>query len=304
VEARGEMPVDQIPPGAPPGRAEPGPDPHEDELADLTALVLGRLPEAEEDAVRDHLSGCVICLTELPELEATAALLGTLPPEAFEEGPPDDADLLVRRTVQAIRREAGSSPGSPDAVGVPGPPVVAGVPAPADVVDSPTLPFPLARPGASSGRWQPSPRWLAAAAAVVLIAAGAGALGGRLTATSAPTALPEPTVTVTTQPPSSPLAPGTKSGSHTDTATGVRLAVQVAPEGGWVRVAAVADGVPAGTHCRLVAVDRSGHRTVAGSWLSGGDEEHLQGSALVDPGALEAVQIENGEGRVLVTTTV
>jgi hypothetical protein len=233
------------------------PDPHEDQLADLSALVLGGLPADQEAAVREHLGECPICQAELPLLEQTAELLAAVEAEAFLDGPPENAEFLIARTVRAIREQdaessasaAGSSAAGSSAAG-----------------SAATLSQP--RVGAR-GR-VPAPRsaasrspWLATAAAfAMVIAVGAGAVVGRLSAPGASVALP------TVSPAPTPAqVPGTRVATNTDPATGARLSVQVIPAVGWIRINAAAAGIGVGQRCRLVVVDRAGRHTEAGSWL-------------------------------------
>ncbi len=77
-------------------------DPHETYLADLAGYVFGVLDPAEVGAVEEHLRTCDICAAELPRLQATVAQLDEVPPEAFIDGPPEGADLLVHRTLRRI----------------------------------------------------------------------------------------------------------------------------------------------------------------------------------------------------------
>lgn len=111
----------------------------------LGPYVLGSLGPDEARVVEQHLTECADCRREVAELEETKDLLGEVPPEAFLDGPPDDGDLVLQRTLRAAR---------------------AGDAAPADQ--------------RSKGR-----RWLPAAAAAAVIAAvalGGGVLIGQRTA--------------------------------------------------------------------------------------------------------------------------
>ncbi|GAA3852538.1 zf-HC2 domain-containing protein [Saccharothrix violaceirubra] len=71
----------------------------------LGAYVLGVLDEREARAVEHHLSDCAHCRSELDDLRAAEAALGDLPPEALLDGPPEDGDLLLRRTLRQVRKE-------------------------------------------------------------------------------------------------------------------------------------------------------------------------------------------------------
>lgn len=139
-------------------------------------------------------------------------------------------------------------------------------------------------------------RLLTAAAAAVVGAAlvGGGVLAGRESAPAAPVA-------------SAPV-PGTRSVEATDAATGARLAVDVIPAAGWVRVSAEVSGVPAGERCRLVVVGAGGERLVAGSWLvspkAAEEGSALEGFALVAPDQVSAVVVESFAGRQFVSVPV
>jgi anti-sigma factor RsiW len=76
---------------------------HQSEL--LGAYVLGVLDTAEESTVQRHLSTCEHCRREVNDLREMEAALGEIPAEAFIDGPPDDADLLLQRTLGEIRAE-------------------------------------------------------------------------------------------------------------------------------------------------------------------------------------------------------
>lgn len=77
-------------------------DPHEAYLADLAGYVFGVLGPDEIEAVEQHLRTCDICTTELPLLRAAVVSLDEVPPEAFIDGPPEGAELLVRRTMRRL----------------------------------------------------------------------------------------------------------------------------------------------------------------------------------------------------------
>jgi hypothetical protein len=90
-----------------PGTAKPvAGDPHEAYLGDLAGYVFGALDGRETETVEQHLSACAICRAELPLLRAALADMSAVPSEAFIDGPPEDADLLVRRTMRRIADES------------------------------------------------------------------------------------------------------------------------------------------------------------------------------------------------------
>jgi anti-sigma factor RsiW len=72
---------------------------------DLGAYALDALEPGERLGVESHVERCEECRGELHELRAMSRLLGDLPPEALLEGPPEDADLLLQRTLGRVRTE-------------------------------------------------------------------------------------------------------------------------------------------------------------------------------------------------------
>jgi hypothetical protein len=88
------------------------------------------------------------------------------------------------------------------------------------------------------------------------------------------------------------------------------MTVRITPAVGWVRVSAAVTGVPAGEHCRMVVVSKTGDREIAGSWVVGDDGKgggkgaELEGSAAVKPGDVKAVVVENDHGKKYVTVPV
>jgi anti-sigma factor RsiW len=77
----------------------------------LGAYVLGALDEVEAHAVEQHVALCDACRTELDELTELRDVLGEVPPEAFLDGPPDDGDLLLHRTLRQVRAEKAAGRG-------------------------------------------------------------------------------------------------------------------------------------------------------------------------------------------------
>jgi anti-sigma factor RsiW len=74
---------------------------HQTEL--LGAYVLGVLEPAERDTVQNHLDGCEHCRVEVDDLREMETALGELPPEALIEGPPENGELLLQRTLREVR---------------------------------------------------------------------------------------------------------------------------------------------------------------------------------------------------------
>ncbi|GAA3037979.1 anti-sigma factor family protein [Actinokineospora globicatena] len=75
----------------------------------LGAYALGVLDEDERGAVERHLADCAECRVELEALEEVRDMAGELPEEALLQGPPDDGDLLLARTLRQVRTEANAS---------------------------------------------------------------------------------------------------------------------------------------------------------------------------------------------------
>lgn len=224
----------------------------------LGAYVLGVLDEQEVRAVEDHLAACPPCRAELAELRAVEEAMGEVPPEALLDGPPEDGDLLLQRTLRRVRAERGGQ---------------------------------VRRRRVGLG---------VAAAAAVAVVLGGGFAAGRSTAP------PDAQVVPRTTAPAPPA--GTRLGTATDPETGARMTVQVRPAAGWVRVNASVAGIAANEKCRLLVVARDGSRQEAGSWLVSEtgekDGTNLDGSALVAPEDVVAVEVRNFDGERIVTVPV
>ena len=139
-----------------------------------------------------------------------------------------------------------------------------------------------------------------AAAAVAAVVLGGGFAVGRSTAPDVAAVGP-----TTTQP--APPA-GTRLGSATDPVTGARMTVQVRPAAGWVRVNASVAGIAQNEKCRLFVVAKDGSRQEAGSWLvsSAGEKDgtNLDGSALIAPEDVAAIEVRNFDDERIVTVPV
>jgi hypothetical protein len=73
--------------------------------AQLGAYAIGALDPGEARMVHDHLNGCLECQREVQELMMIRRALDQVPPEAFLDGPPEDGDLLLRRTLRRVATE-------------------------------------------------------------------------------------------------------------------------------------------------------------------------------------------------------
>ncbi|NUT99215.1 MAG: zf-HC2 domain-containing protein [Saccharothrix sp.] len=137
-----------------------------------------------------------------------------------------------------------------------------------------------------------------AAAAVVAVVLGGGFAVGRGTAPS------QQAITTTAPTPE----PGAKVATATDPDTGARMTVKVKPAAGWVRVNASVGGIAKNRKCKLVVVAKDGSRQEAGSWLVSalGEKEgtNLDGSALIAPDDVAAVEVRTFEGEKIVTVAI
>jgi anti-sigma factor RsiW len=71
----------------------------------LGAYALGALDPREAQLVHEHLASCADCQREVADLVDLRAAMDDVPPEAFLDGPPDDGDLLLQRTLRAARAQ-------------------------------------------------------------------------------------------------------------------------------------------------------------------------------------------------------
>jgi anti-sigma factor RsiW len=278
--------------GAPPS------DPH---FPDLAAYALGSLGPEETAAFERQLAECETCQQELPRLRESVASLAPMPVELLLDGPPaENVELLIRRTVRQIRSEplAADSAGSASAAS-----------AQSRLGSTRRRPGSMGpRPGEppSLGSRSVGRRDLLVAAAAAVLLVGAGATVGRQTA---PRVVAEPPVVTPTQPSdTAPPVPGTRQATAVDASTGARLTVSVIPATGWVRVTAAASGIKAGQRCRLMVVSKHNVQVEAGSWLvsakGAAQGTTLEGSALIAPDDVAAVRVQNDAGDVLVNTEV
>lgn len=90
----------------------------------LGAYVLGGLSPDETRAVDAHLAECADCRREVAELTELRGMLDSVPREAFLDGPPDEGELLLQRTVRQMRAEQAEQEGQPQRARFP---VAAGV---------------------------------------------------------------------------------------------------------------------------------------------------------------------------------
>jgi anti-sigma factor RsiW len=145
------------------------------------------------------------------------------------------------------------------------------------------------RSGASSPPRRRRPVLMAAAAAAIVgvTGLGAGMLIGHQdgAATRSATMLPSSARTV----------------NATDAASGAKLRATMIPADGWVRVKVRMQGVAAGTNCRIMVLSKDGTEHEAGSWRTSGATTEVDGSALVAPQEVAAVEVQTLSGKRLVT---
>ncbi|ALG08847.1 anti-sigma factor family protein [Kibdelosporangium phytohabitans] len=76
---------------------------------DIDAFVAGQLPPDQAAEVRQHVDGCAECRQETDTLRQMQEFLGEVPQEALLEGYPEDADLVLQRTLHRMRKESSAT---------------------------------------------------------------------------------------------------------------------------------------------------------------------------------------------------
>jgi hypothetical protein len=79
------------------------------EHADIDGYVDGELDTAGAEQVERHLAGCESCREEVNALRELQSFLQEVPAEALLDGPPEDADLLLQRTLRQVRKESATA---------------------------------------------------------------------------------------------------------------------------------------------------------------------------------------------------
>jgi Putative zinc-finger len=221
----------------------------------LGVYVLGAIDPAERSLVDAHLVTCRDCRDELAGLAGLPALLARVNPDEVSRIRADDA-------VRSARDE-------------PAPPELLG-----SVLD-------LAEARRRRNRW----RFLSAAAAVVVIAAG---LFGGLRSIGGSTQI----IKV-------PVVPGTSAWETVDgtsQVTGASATVAYSHELWGHAFEVLVDHIPIGTTCELYVVHPDGTRTEVAAWTTSHDEGHVwyAGSMASTAGAISNFEITAGS-QVLVT---
>jgi predicted anti-sigma-YlaC factor YlaD len=219
----------------------------------LGVYVLGAIDPAERTQVDEHLATCPDCREELASLAGLPALLRRVPTaEAERLAVADPADLLTEETAA-----------------------------------SDLLPSVMGRMARARRvrRW----RELAVAAAVVVLALGAGAAGANLLQST-------PASQVVVQGP----AHAWQTVSATDSLSGASLTVKYAPMSWGTTMAVHVWGIPSGTVCQFQVTDSQGHHWVVGGWrvdTQGHEVWYPASTALADKD-LRSFQVTTG-GKVL-----
>jgi hypothetical protein len=225
----------------------------------LGVYVVGAIDPAERTTVDRHLAGCQDCREELAGLAGLPALLGRVP---FDEAA-QIAGFPAERT-------------GPGALPVAGPP------------DGEILTPLLARVAQRRrvSRW----RNLAAAAAVVLIAAGSAV--GAVRITQPPSG----------SPPGSSVAVQWDTVQATTPRTNVTAAIRYRGQPWGTQLVAQVSGVKPGTTCQFYVLGAHGQRWLAGSWtaVAGGSQNEAYTESVAAPvAAVHGFEVTSG-GHVLV----
>lgn len=73
---------------------------------DMAGYLMEMLTPEEKNRADEHLRGCAACREEIESLQEWSSALRDIPEEMLLDGPPDDADLLLQRTLREVRQES------------------------------------------------------------------------------------------------------------------------------------------------------------------------------------------------------
>jgi len=73
---------------------------------DMAGYLMEMLTPEEKLRADEHLTGCAECRAEIESLQEWSSALREIPDEMLLDGPPEDADLLLQRTLRQVRTEA------------------------------------------------------------------------------------------------------------------------------------------------------------------------------------------------------
>ncbi|MEU8820706.1 zf-HC2 domain-containing protein [Actinoplanes sp. NPDC048796] len=81
-------------------------NPPTNDHVDLAGYLMEMLTPEQKAAADEHLAACAECRAEIESLREWSAQLGEVPEAMLLDGPPDDADLLLQRTLRQVRTES------------------------------------------------------------------------------------------------------------------------------------------------------------------------------------------------------
>ncbi|MEV0402874.1 zf-HC2 domain-containing protein [Actinoallomurus sp. NPDC050550] len=155
--------------------------------------------------------------------------------------------------------------------------------------------------GEHRARDRRSRRWLAVAAAAAVIMGAAGVAGGLRLGADRPVATPTPGWTATP----GPTATGGTTVQGKDAATGVSARITMWSKEWGTAFTVRLTGAPAGSRCRLVAVDQDGQRDVAGGWhVEYEGSAEFAGSSMIPRDRIAAVEVRTVDGKRLLSVPV
>jgi anti-sigma factor RsiW len=73
---------------------------------DMAGYVMDMLTPDEKQRADEHLAECAECRGEIESLREWSEKLAEVPEPMLLDGPPDDADLLLQRTLRQVRQES------------------------------------------------------------------------------------------------------------------------------------------------------------------------------------------------------
>jgi anti-sigma factor RsiW len=81
-------------------------NPPTNEHVDIAGYLMEMLTPEEKQQADEHLDRCPECRAEVDSMQSWADALREVPEEMLLDGPPDDADLLLQRTLRQVRKES------------------------------------------------------------------------------------------------------------------------------------------------------------------------------------------------------
>jgi len=81
-------------------------NPPTNEHVDIAGYLMEMLTPEQKQQADEHLAGCDECRGEVDSMREWADALRAVPEEMLLDGPPDDADLLLQRTLRQVRHES------------------------------------------------------------------------------------------------------------------------------------------------------------------------------------------------------